>query len=197
MTRAVRQRLVTRVFGLWVIAIVHAAPAAPPTASAKLPPLNESVVSYAQAHLGKKVGDGSCATLAAEALAAAGARRYPQNRGDNDYIWGKPVENFRDALPGDILQFRDAVFQGRKRYTRGRTITWHYSFPHHSAVVSKVSEGGKVIAILHQNVGLKDVGDEEKKIVQEWSLRMDSLQKGGWVRIYRPEPRDTVPVPEP
>ncbi|WP_422928804.1 hypothetical protein [Singulisphaera sp. PoT] len=160
---------------------------------APLPPLNQKVLDFSKDHLGKKVGDGSCVTLAVKALAEAGAYQFPLSRRDGDYVWGEPVASFRDALPGDILQFRDAVFQGKKRYRGGRWETWHHSYPHHTAVVSKVSDEGKTVLILHQNIGRAETDDEAKKTVKEWTLKPDSLQKGGWVRIYRPVAANDVP----
>src|SRR3954466_13419151 len=89
------------------LAMLAAAPAAAP-----LPPLNARVAEFADAQRGKKVGDGSCITLAIRALAHAGAKRYPLHRADGDYEWGRRVERLEDALPGDVLQFRDARFTG-------------------------------------------------------------------------------------
>src|SRR5258707_998578 len=95
------------------LALLAAAPAAAP-----LPPLNAKVAEFANAQRGKKVGDGSCITLAVRALASAGARRVPLHRADGDYVWGRQVERLEDALPGDVLQFRDAEFKGKKRLPR-------------------------------------------------------------------------------
>jgi hypothetical protein len=152
----------------------------------RLPALNEKVVEFARAQKGKKVGDGSCLTLAVAALKDSGAKVFPLNRPDGNYVWGSPVETTRDALPGDILQFRDAEFQGKRWVTRRRWVSWHETYPHHTAIVSGVAEGGKVITVLHQNVGGPGVEEDEKKVVREATLRMDSLQKGGSVWIYRP-----------
>lgn len=165
-------------FGL----LLAAAPAEPPP----LPNLNQKVAEFAESQRGKKVGNGSCVTLAVEALKSANAKRFPLHRADGDYVWGEQVDDVKDALPGDILQFRDAEFKGKKYLTRRRWISWHESYPHHTAIVSGTSSGGKVLTILHQNVGPQGADDAEKQIVQQGTLRMDSLQKGGWVRIYRP-----------
>lgn len=161
-----------------------------------LPPLNEKVASYARANVGKKVGDGICITFAIMALKQAGAKAFPLDRADGDYAWGELVEHCQDALPGDILQFRNAVFDGR-RVVKRRTTWWHEEYPHHTAIVSGVSEGGNVLTVLHQNVGGKDKSEDEKKTVHEASLRMDSLQPGGWVRVYRPvAPSDALHAPD-
>ena len=164
-----------------VLLLSTGAPAPPP-----LPELNGKVVAYARANLGKVVGDGSCATLAIEALREAGARSDPFVEGDGELAWGQPVESFKEGLPGDILQFHDAVFHGRKATSRRRWITWHHEYPHHTAIVSRVSEGGNVVTVVHQNVTIHEKDGKDEKNVLEGPLRIDSLQKGGWVRIYRP-----------
>jgi len=177
--------------GLIALGLIAAAPR-------ELPPLNQKVAEFAESHRGQKVGDGICVTLAVEALKSAQAKRYPLHGRDGDYVWGRRVDDFKDTLPGDILQFRDAEFKGKKFVTRRRWISWHESYPHHTAIVSGTKEGGKVLTILHQNVGPKDADDAVKQIVQEGTLRIDSLQKGGWVRIYRPvEPADTPTHDQP
>jgi len=155
-----------------------------------LPPLNARVADFARASLGKPVGDGVCITLAVEALRAAGARPAPFNIPSGDYVWGQPVEDIKDTLPGDLLQFRDAVFRGKRSLGRTRYETWHYEYPHHTAIVAKVEQAGKLVTILHQNVALDGRPEAEKGNVKEGILRMDSLQKGGWVRAYRPVPAD-------
>jgi hypothetical protein len=184
-------------------------------APAALPELNEKVAAFAREKLGRSVGDGSCATLAIAALDAAGAKAYPAAEPDGVLIWGKPIDSFREALPGDILQFHNAVFQGKKWVTRQRWISWHQEYPRHTAIVARVGEGGKVVTVLHQNVveqnkdaekakaksrakakakaADKAEGDGERaaddaKNVREGEIRVDSLQEGGWVRIYRPVP---------
>jgi len=158
-----------------------------------LPPLNEKVFEFAKANLGKPVGDGICITLAVEALQEAGARRASFRDRKGDYEWGELVPDLKDALPGDILQFRDAVFHGQRSLGRGRTTRWHQEYPHHTAIVAKVEHEGKLITIYHQNVTIKGKGESEKGNVQEGELRMESLQKGGWVKAYRPVPAEKVP----
>ena len=148
--------------------------------------LNEKVVAFARSNLGKKVGNGDCTTLAVAALRDSGARMFSLRRADGDYVWGELVESSKEARPGDILQFRDAVFKGRQRFSGGRWISWSYEYHHHTAIVGGVKMDGKVLIVLHQNVGGKDASEDQKRTVQEGTLRMDSLQKGGWVRIYRP-----------
>ncbi len=82
-----------------------------------------------------------------------------------------------EVLPGDILQFHDVVFKGRNK---GGTYSSNY--PHHTSIVAAVKSDGKVLELLHQNVG----GSKEPKTVQRSTIRFADLQKGGWVKIYRP-----------
>ncbi len=173
-----------------VAAVLGAGPQKPKDEPPPLPPLNEKVVTFAKANLGKSVGDGICITLAADALHEAGARRVSFRDPAGNYEWGDTVPDFKDVLPGDILQFRDAVFQGQRSLGRGRTTRWHQEYPHHTAIVAKVERGGKLITIYHQNVATKGKAESEKGKVQEGELRMDSLQPGGWVKAYRPVPPD-------
>lgn len=167
---------------------------APAPAARELPPLNEAIVEFARSRRGTQVGDGSCITLAIEALRQSGAKPISLRRPDGDYVWGRQVERFQDALPGDILQFRDAEFKGKKRFPQGRWVTWHSTYPHHTAIVLDVKEGGRLVTVLHQNVGGPGVDEPQKKRVQEATLRVDSLRKG-WVRIYRPRARGEAAPP--
>ncbi len=162
----------------------------------EVPELNRQVVAFVRAHVGQKVGNGECTLLAVEALKAAGARARPLNRGGGDYVWGRAVDSFREALPGDVLQFRDAVFQGKRYVSSRRWVSWRNEYPHHTAIVASVRERGKVVVVWHQNIGAADADEAERKIVTETTLRPDSLQKGGKVWIYRPIAKD-APIGDP
>jgi hypothetical protein len=172
----------------WAVAVVAFGLAATPPA-VTISPLSQKVLSFAHERIGKKVGDGQCTSLAIEALRFAGAKRYPFNP-SGDFVWGRPVASFKEALPGDILQFRNAVFQGKRWITKRRWVSWHYEYPHHTAIVLEVREGGRLVAILHQNVGEHDADDATKQVVQEGSIRPESLQAGGSVAIFRPVAHD-------
>jgi hypothetical protein len=180
-----------------ILALVAAASGAGPQKKSEpppLPPLNEKVVEFARENLGKPVGDGICITLAVDALREANAWRGSLRDPRGDYEWGELVPDLKDVLPGDILQFRDAVFHGSRSLGGGRRTTWHQEYPHHTAIVARVEKGGKLITIYHQNVVTKGKAESEKGNVQEGELRMDSLQKGGWIRAYRPAPPDKPPA---
>jgi hypothetical protein len=156
------------------------------------------VVAFAREHVGRKVGNGLCTSLAVEALRSAGARATVRDPGDGDFVWGRPVGAFREALPGDVVQFRNAVFQGKRWVTKRRWESWSYTYPHHTAIVADVRERGRVVTMLHQNIGPDGTAVEKKQVVSETTIRPESLQKGGKVWIYRPEPPDDpFPPAEP
>ncbi|MGE3819762.1 MAG: CHAP domain-containing protein [Isosphaeraceae bacterium] len=173
-----------------VLVVVPSLVAAGPEGSP--PPLNKAVLEYARSRLGETVGDGQCTSLAVEALGQAGARRFPFAE-SGDYVWGRPVESFAEALPGDVLQFRDAVFVGTVTLSGGRTMTYRQNYPHHTAIVAEVREGGRLVTVLHQNVADAGVKPSEIQTVREGTIRPPWLQKGGRVWIYRPTiPDDSV-----
>jgi hypothetical protein len=72
--------------------------------------LRKAVLQYAQQRRKTKVGMGECWDLAHFALTdgaqAKSAGDYGVVTATSDYQWGKPVR-LEDALPGDILQFKD------------------------------------------------------------------------------------------
>ena len=151
-----------------------------------VPELNQKVLTFAREHKGKKVGDGTCVSLATAALAAAGAREFPESGGDDptDYVWGELIENPEKLLPGDVLQFRDALFEGRDE-----SKSWRKSFPHHTAIVAGVSQSSKtglVVTILQQNAGRTNTKLAARQVVKEDRLRFRELQQGGSVKGYRP-----------
>jgi hypothetical protein len=79
-------------------------------------------------------------------------------------------------------------------------MTWWYTFPHHTAVVASVADRGRVLTLLHQNVGGSGVDDDRKRTVQETTLRPGAMRPGGKVWIYRPigpgdDPGEGPPVP--
>lgn len=171
-----------------LLGLAAAGPTRKDPASDDLPALNRKVVEFTRGQAGEKVGNGQCTALASEALRRAGAKRFPFHGTGGDYVWGRPVDSFREALPGDIVQFRDAVFRGRTPLSGHRWMSWRQEYAHHTAVVSEVRDRGKVVVLLHQNVGPPGASAAEKQVVTETTLRTDSLQKGGRIWIYRPVP---------
>jgi hypothetical protein len=168
---------------LWTYAgtvLVLAAPA--PSSS-----LGAKVVAYCADHLGEIVGNGECSALAVQSLNAAGAKRRigKDNPAQGDYVWGRlalivtggdehatfEAGKPSDIRPGDIIQFRDTRFQGR----RGRQ-----GYAHHTAVVASTDASGLTVKIYQQNVN-------GKKVVMDGQLRLNEL-KNGWLRFYHPIP---------
>jgi hypothetical protein len=153
-------------------------------------PLNEAVVAFCKANLGKQVGEGECAHLAGAAFKEAGAkphREFPDKPNEGDYVWGELVfgmefKNGKGSIegsptkirPGDVVQYRDAKFAGR-RPTGG---TYSSSAAHHTAVVSGVSPDGKVITILQQNTNGKRFVTEDVQVLTD--------MQAGWMKVYRP-----------
>lgn len=152
----------------------------------ELPPLNKAVIEYARGRLGTSVGDGTCARLAAEALREAGAARFYQGP-EGEAGWGRPVASFAEALPGDVLEFRDAVFEGRRSLGGGGAVTYRQEFPHHVAIVSGARGRGREVLLLHQNVEVRSV---KSRTVKKGVIRPADLREGGKVLIYRPVPSE-------
>ena len=113
-----------------------------------------------------------------------------QDPNKGDYVWGtleyavevkdgKATETGSavKVRPGDVVQFRDTKFAGRR--PGGGTYTM--SFSHHTALVETVNPDLKVVGVLHQNFA-------GKKTVTETTLTLTDIQ-GGWLRFYRPQPR--------
>lgn len=152
--------------------------------------LGERIVAFCRANMDKQVGDGECASLAVKALSEFGIKHragkdFPAA---GDYVWGKQVflveasgkreGKASDIRPGDIIQYRDVKFEGKRR-TGGRG-TYTASAAHHTAIVSSAAPGGQTIYILQQNFA-------GKRVVTAYTIYLQDL-KAGWLRFYRPEP---------
>jgi hypothetical protein len=163
------RRVLTGVAALAAVAAVVLV-ASPAEAS---PTLNQKVVQFAKARMGKQVGNGECWTLAADALSAAGAHR-PGTAGYGVYVFGKQIS--RKALQsGDVIQFENVRFEHRGP---DGAKSWN-EFPHHTAIVTGVQ--GNRITLLHQNVN-------GKRTVQTGVIDMADFQRGT-MRYFRPQPR--------
>ena len=145
-------------------------------------PLNDAVVAFAASRLGQQVGDGQCTDLASAALRSAGARPHRGGSG-----WGEELPTLRDARPGDVLQFEDAVFVHRGRLPGGAVLIRTYRYPHHTAIVATVRRrGGSVrMTVLHQNATAEGEDETDHRIVKEWDLNPTEMRRGT-VKAYRP-----------
>src|SRR3954469_23416176 len=70
-------------------------------AEAKDAGLGAKVVAFCEEHKGEQIGNGECATLAAQALKAAGAkRRGKDDPNGGDYTWGELVYTLTSDATG-------------------------------------------------------------------------------------------------
>jgi len=185
-TRSVRACVVVALL-LAPVALAPAAVAAPPATQQAA--LGRKIVAYCKGQLDKPVGDGECAALAEHALRECGAKGQGDDHPNKgDYAWGELVlvvnggapVSFESGKPadvraGDVIQFRDAQFEGRK----GRG-TYTQSAPHHTAVVAEKDATGITLKIFDQN-------SNGQRVVKEGQIRLNDL-KSGWLRFYRPIP---------
>ena len=126
--------------------------------------LNEAILQFASEHLGQQVGNGECWTLAAEAMAAAGAA--PPKL----YDFGDEVA-LDEIVPGNILQFEEAYFRGVDYYLQ-------MGAPHHTAIV--VSVDRSKVTLLNQNVN-------GSKVVMYSVINLLEL-KSGSITAYAAQP---------
>ncbi|MEK6262385.1 MAG: hypothetical protein AABP62_27620 [Planctomycetota bacterium] len=129
---------------------------------ANVPELNRKVVAFCRENIDKKVADGICATLAGEALAAAGAKR------SGVYTWGRELDDREPILPGDILQL-ELIEMKSPGFSR--------KFHHHTVVVEESRPDALVI--LQQNVRPKG------QIVQRDTWPLVAFKRG-YLVAYRP-----------
>ena len=136
--------------------------------------LNRKVLKFAAGHLGKKVGDGECWTLADQALAAAGAHQ-PAQGGYGTLVFGKAID--RKALtPGDVVQFEKVRIE--RRGMGGAVVGWSDVFQH-TAIVERVQ--GTRVTVLHQNWN-------NRLTVARLTFNLNDVRRGK-LHFYRPEPR--------
>jgi hypothetical protein len=141
--------------------------------------INQSVLIWASGKVGQRVGNGNSWDLANIALKNAGAGTsadFGPTGEDDDFIWGDEVPDLKDALPGDILQYRD--------HSQTTTTTTHKSFmggqglldvtdvsidhEHHTSIV-KTNPGNGALTVLEQNHGGK------KEVVKSSAMRFRDL----------------------
>jgi hypothetical protein len=131
------------------------------------PELNVRVANYAVEHLGIRVGNGECWTLAKEALIAAGAQ---PPRG---YVFGREVGQGEPWQPGDIIQFTGCEFV---EVQPERTVHFVLGTPEHTAIIYAIANG--TVTILQQNVN-------DDKRVQTQTLDFNRMTAGRY-KVYSP-----------
>jgi hypothetical protein len=159
-----------------------------------LPKLNKNVKEFVDALVGKpSVGKNKqCTELADLALRAAGAKTFTDfgKVGINaDYQWGQ-LKDFKDVLPGDILQLRDFEARlvidyklaGPQTLNGAKISGWKSSKtsgnPHHTAVVSSTEGVGKVF-IVEQNFFDPDTGKTSEVVGKKAFYLADGSYSSG------------------
>jgi len=132
-----------------------------------IPALNQSIISFVNDHLNKKVGRGECWDLAAVPLNNLRAKW------DGNLSFGTKVDYKSECVyPGDIIQFERVIVE--YKYDGGFSRD---EMPHHTAIIYEVKSTGDFI-IAHQNYNNK------RKVILT-PLTMANIKKGKAV-IYRP-----------
>jgi hypothetical protein len=151
--------------------------------SARLPDLNVAVLQFCQEHNGKQVGNGVCSDVAAAALAAADAKSRgfePATDVNGSPVWGKPVEQMNEVLPGDVIQFHKVrLLDIRPNGTK--YLRW---YPEHTAIVARV-RGGGVFDVFEQNVITAGADKERRGKLRIRNVNFRGLLEGT-VTAYRP-----------
>ncbi len=122
--------------------------------------LNQKVVVWASGQVGKQIGAGECWDLANSALLQAGAKTSSDlgpTGDDDDYVWGTVVDP-KDALPGDVIQYRDwemttttrteVTFSDDSGWFDAPTSTVGHA--HHTSIVT-TNPGNGALTVLEQN----------------------------------------------
>ena len=148
--------------------------------------VGHQVVVLAQTRLGTSVGDGSSLAFIQEifnklenCLPSAGARSHGALIYSN--FGNSSTKQFDEIRPGDIVAFRNAVFQGHGGL-RGKAIT-EVGKPDHVAVIQEWNGSKKKLKVLEQR--------QESRRVSHGSYKIGEL-KSGEVHVFRPMPRSWV-----
>lgn len=151
---------------------------------------SESIASWSESQMGRKVGNGECWTLANEALKAIAEECKSRNQepcmASQMLIHGHilytyiPLESRKPVPAGGILEAgvaRGDIIQILKARFELRNGGWQTAGePDHTAVVTGIDRDGTV-QVVQQNVG-------GKKIVMRGSYDMAEMVSGE-VRIFR------------
>ncbi len=130
--------------------------------------LNQSVLIWTLGKVGQRVGNGESHALADIALQKAGARSlvdFGLTGDDDDLIWGFEIPSPKDALPGDILQYRDylqrtiastqSLFKGDVDFLSDSVTEAVIDHELHTSIV-KTNPGNGILTVLEQNDGGND-----------------------------------------
>jgi hypothetical protein len=133
------------------------------------PELNKKIIEIVKASIGKKIGQGECWDVAAEALNKTGAKW------DGNYKFGKEIDYKKACVyPGDIVQF-----EGVELKYNIEDAFYIEKLTHHTAIIYSVKSKGDFI-IADQNT--KHSG----KKVATHAFDVKTVTKGKYT-IYRPQ----------
>lgn len=161
--------------------------------SVEEPTLNDKLVAWSKKQVGRIHGRGECTDFILTGLKTVGANTnssYRNDPGDGDYVWGKLIGTvYIDANKKRIINWVDPkikakagdVLQMRNVKLRVPRTSVPAQFPHHTAILEKVTEDMKRWTFLHQNVN-------GKKNVQRHTFQIVGL-RSGWIAVYRPQPK--------
>jgi hypothetical protein len=125
--------------------------------------INQKVLLWANGKVGRNVGAGECWDLANAALGAAGAGTssdFGPTGDDDDYVWGDPIADLKDVIPGDILQYRDYAMHTETRTEvsfddESGTVFTQFAdigHAHHTSLIARNAGNGD-LTVLEQNDG--------------------------------------------
>jgi myosin tail region-interacting protein MTI1 len=144
------------------------------------------IVALTQSKLGVSVGDGTSMALIREifskldnCLPSAGGRAHGALVYSN--LGNSSTKQFDEIRPGDIVAFRNAVFQAHGGL-RGK-VTTEVGKPDHTAVVQEWNGSKKKLKVLEQGRESRKVGNNSYKIGD---------LKSGEVHVFRPMSRSWV-----
>ncbi|MBM4075019.1 MAG: hypothetical protein FJ267_05175, partial [Planctomycetes bacterium] len=139
------------------------------TYSANAQSIGNSITTFLDGNIGKRVGGGECAHLATEALRVGGGEFVSSDLGADspaagDYVWGTLVTviSFSNkqrtdsnptnlAQPGDIIQYYAATFT----YSKTSVVK---TATRHTSLIRAVNSTGRPTSIYQQNFnGVKTV----------------------------------------
>ncbi len=133
-----------------------------------LPKINRKIISFVNANLNKKVGDGQCWALAAEALNAVNATW------DHHFKFGREIQYGKEQVfPGDIIQFNDVTIKYRQNNS---LVIERYLL--HTAIIYQVKKDGTFI-IANQNVN-------NVLALKLTELNLNAVIRGKYT-VFRPE----------
>ncbi|HQQ94225.1 MAG TPA: hypothetical protein PLQ93_06705 [Bacteroidia bacterium] len=133
------------------------------------PELNQKIIAFVKANMGKTLGKGECWDVANAALNAIGAKW------DKKFGFGKMVDYKSECVyPGDIIQLKDALMHDEPR----KGLHVYDEYPQHTAIIMQVYSK-QVYQVADQNFGLN------KRFLNTHNLNLFKLEKGS-VQVYRP-----------